>query len=70
MCVDLGRRQAGVAEQALDEADVDTGLDKLCCGAVPEHVWGYPPRETGELAGATDASTNSFRRQGLAVTPE
>ena len=36
--VDLRGRDAAVAQELLDVADVDAGLDKLRRGAVPQHV--------------------------------
>ena len=47
MGVDLGRTEAGVAEEALDVADVDAGLDQLGCCGVAQHVGCDVSREAG-----------------------
>ena len=38
MCVDLGRRYAGMTKQPLHEADIDAGLDQQCRGRMAQHV--------------------------------
>ncbi len=50
--VNLGGRDAAVAEEFLDVADVDAGLDELRRGAVPQHVGRHAAadrRGTGEF---------------------
>ena len=62
MGVDLRRAETGVAEEALDVADVDAGLDQLGCGGMAQHVRGYMGLEARGSGGLGEAG--SHRRRG------
>jgi hypothetical protein len=70
MGVDLGGGDAGMAEQALHEADVDAGLDQERRRGVAQHVRGDAAGKA-DLAGvAAQARAHRLRLHGRAVAVE
>ena len=50
MRIDLGSRQALVAEQLLDDAQVGTALEQVCRERVAQGVWRHPGWKAREPA--------------------
>ena len=68
--VHFGRRDAGVAEQFLNDPQVGAVLEQVCGETVPQHVRRDVAIDAGQAASFFDATPQCHRRKRRAATRE
>ncbi len=61
--VDLRRNDAAVSEKPLDKSNVDSGIKKLGCRRVPQHMRRDSPTNPCPIAQSSKSPSNALRCQ-------